>query len=139
MNDFGQTTDIKRLTAAAKWREDAVSDGWSIQPTYSGHEPVTSTARLTKDGFTALILTRDHGNKLRYRYEVSIRLWGPDSLCIDPPDTYPGFEVIKSLLKKCGYCSSFVEEVHRVSFAGRCCATCLPAMQKKLERPGWCD
>lgn len=120
------------------FRDAAVADGWSIEPTYGEHESVDRASRLKKDGFLMMILTRTpvEGDFFRHRYESEVSIWGPDGLCIAPPSKYD-MEEIRRGLRICEECHATDVETFRVSFAGRCCAKCLPAARKIHEYPGW--
>jgi len=91
--------NIEELLQVQKFRDDAVKDGWSINPTYD-HESVDSASKLSKDGFVMSILTRTNDlNKypnVNNLYEVDISIWGSDTLAIDVPDHYD-MELIKRI------------------------------------------
>lgn len=135
--EFGFTNDPIWLQRAIAWRDAAMADGWSIQPTYES-ESSERASTLHKEGWTAQILTRDNSGlaPLKYLYEASVNVWGPDGMGIIPPDVYD-WEKIKAGLTTCNSCGKPGVETHRYSFAGRCCAECLPSMRKKHEYPGW--
>jgi hypothetical protein len=82
--EFGFTNDEQWYNAAIAYRNAAVHDGWSIRPTYEGHESVERAATLEKDDFTIMILTRDPTTSDigKWKYEASIHIWGPDGLAI---------------------------------------------------------
>lgn len=136
--DFGFTNDIGRLDAANAYREAAIADGWSCTATY-GNEPVERAASLVKGGFKMGILARDRrGEPSKWKAEVSIDIWGPDGLVVKPPDEYD-WAKIQAGVRTCNSCGATNVDTQRYSFAGRCCAKCLPEMRRKHERPGWCD
>ena len=132
--DFGFTNDRASFEAAAAWRDAAVADGWSVQPTYGAHEGVERAAKLTRDGFVAQVITRTKVGK--WLYEASVSVWGPDGLAVAPPNAYD-WSAIVAATKRCSYCKAPDVETERVGFAGRCCAACLPAVRQCVERPGW--
>lgn len=128
------TNDEAVYEAAKAFRKAAVEDGWSIKPTYSS-ESVDSASTLRRDGFQMSILTRRLDN-LKYKYSVSIDIWGPDELVVMVPDVY-GWEPIRRNLNRCNYCKKYVATCTRVSFAGRVCPDCDPKVRPSLERQGW--
>lgn len=139
------TNDDVEFERVVRWRAAAVADGWSIAPTYPGTEPADRAARLSRDGFTIQILTRDmlawfeagkQSWKPKVRYSLSITIWGPDGLQIDPPHEYDGAAIIAGL-RHCMNCGADDVETQRFSFAGRCCAACRPEMSRLTEQPGW--
>ncbi len=133
--------NIEHLQQIQKFRDDAVKDGWSIKPMYD-HESVESASSLSKDGFCMQILTRtDDLNKypnVKTLYEISISIWGPDSLQIEPPQEYDMQKIVEGM-RFCKHCGKTDVDTFRYSFAGRCCKDCLPALREKHEQPGWCD
>jgi len=134
------TSELKK---AILFRESAVSDGWTIKPTYDSHESVDSAASLKHpEGFTMMILTREVDLKkypnVKNKFEISISIWGPDGLHIDTPQEY-NMQTIRDGMRICSNCHNVVEETVRYSFAGRCCKRCLPVMRKRYEQCGWCD
>lgn len=128
------TKDINKVLQAIAWREAAVADGWTAEPTYK-HEPYERASRHTKEGFICTILARVNDGGL---HEASVSIWGPDRLVVKAPIVYD-WQTIKDGLRRCGYCHATDVDTERVSFAGRCCAKCRPAVSAKLEQPGWCD
>jgi hypothetical protein len=141
--EFGYTTDPRRLEGVRNFVSDAVRDGWGIEQTYPGREPVESAATLTRDGFKMMAFARDaSGDERRVRsrtsYMASISIWGPDGLAINPPQFYD-FDAIQAGVRFCEYCGARDVSTHRVGFAGRACADCLPGQRKAQEYPGWCD
>lgn len=114
---------------ASKYRVDAVRDGWTIEPTYSGHEPVEKAATLEKEGFTMSIIARGGSNNM-------VTIWAPDLCQIEVPYPY-SWEKIKENIKRCLGCHRLVEETVQVGFAGRYCTECAPDERKKQEFPGW--
>jgi len=134
-NEFGFTNDHEKVVAARAFMDAAASDGWSIKPTYS--EPVECAASLERDGFSMLIIARENGGE-KFKYQAQVNIWGPDRLAIAAPKEYSWAKILGAL-SHCNVCDKDGVEIHRYSFAGRCCADCLPAMRAKHERPGWCN
>ena len=136
-NEWGFTNDPEDIERVRQWVAAAVADGWTIYPTYRT-EPVESAARLSKDGFQAQVLMRDHGTEgtHRWRYEAKVSLWGPDGLCLSVPQVYD-WERLTSATRMCGECGAKDVDIQRVGFAGRCCATCLSKARAKYEYDGW--
>jgi len=133
--EWGFTNDPLRLAGAQQFRDDAVADGWNIAPTYET-EAVDRAAKLRRDGYVMMVLTRTKLGK--WAFEAQVNIWGPDGLAINPPEFYD-FAEIESRTRICSYCKKTDVETQRVGFAGRCCADCLPDMRKRIETPGWCD
>jgi hypothetical protein len=120
------------------FRNDAIRDGWSIEPTYAG-ESENRSCTMKRDGYTMMIITRDSGDETNaYRYGSSVAIWGADGLGIEPSFPY-NFKTIVDGTKKCDFCHATVEKTFRVAFANRSCKDCLPAAKAKLERAGWCS
>jgi hypothetical protein len=139
---YGFTNDLSWLKQVEAFRDAAVADGWSIEPTYAS-ESVERAANLHKNGFTMSVLTRDKRNdpehlRGKWAVEAHVSIWGPDGLALSVPESYD-WQVIQEAIHTCDNCKKRVEQTHRYSFAGRCCAECLPAMRKKYEYRGWCD
>lgn len=131
--EWGFTNEPARLRGAKQFRDDAVADGWSIEPTYIS-ESVDSASRLKRDGFVMLIVTREKVGK--WEFEANVNIWGPDGLAIRPPEFYD-FSKIELGTRTCNYCGKSDVPTERVGFAGRCCAACLPEARRKIETPGW--
>ena len=68
--------------------------------------------------------------------EGSVSIWGPDSLAIAVPMPY-SWDAIVAGARTCSACGKTDVDTQRFSFAGRCCAACLPEMRRQHERPGW--
>lgn len=137
---FGYTNDPVWIERARAWRDAAVADGWSIEPTYPNNEGADRACRLKREGFVAQIITRETTKpEAKYRYEASVSVWAPDDMTIVPPDVYDWAEVrgAATACNQCGKGNLAPEDMHRYGFAGRCCTDCLPAMRAKHERPGW--
>lgn len=132
--EWGFTNDPDRIQGAKQFRDDAVADGWSIEPTYGDHEPMERAAKLCRDGYAMSVITREKTGG--WQFEAKVHIWGPDRLAIDPPEFYD-FAEIERRTRICGYCGATEVRTQRVGFAGRCCENCLPAMRKRIETPGW--
>lgn len=118
-----------------QWRRDAVAAGWVASATYD-HEPIESAMRLSSpDGWEAQSLLRLSDDPKR-NSEVSLHLWGPDGLSVEPP---PYFDqaVLSQLLLTCQRCEATDVPTQRVGFAGRVCEACIKDARKEVERPGW--
>jgi len=134
--DFGFTNDRADLERVIQFRDAAVADGWVMTPTYD-FESVDRASHLHKDGFVISILSRDNSEAERnYKYEAQVSIWGPDGMAIKPPQTYD-WPTIQAGLRTCNKCGATDVNTERYSFAGRCCAACLPEMRRQHERPGW--
>lgn len=131
---FGFTNDETKYNDAVAFKEAAVNDGWSIEPTYKKLESVDNAATLKKDGFRCSILTRK--NIGSWKFQADVTIWGPDSLQVLAPTVY-NWTVIKSGLRRCNNCKKEDVDVFCVGFAGRVCEECLPSQRKKYEFPGW--
>lgn len=132
---LGIIGDQQAVLDARAYRDAAIADGWTCEPTYK-NEPMDQAARLHKDGFVIQILARPKTEKLRGSANVNI--WGSDGLNIIPPDEYDWSAIVASL-RYCGACGATDVDTTRYSFAGRCCLNCLPEMKRQYEKPGWCD
>ena len=132
---FGHTNDDSRYMDAIRWKKAAIADGWNATPTYES-ESIESATKLEKDGFICTILTRT--NVGQWKYVVSINIWGPDKLVINPPTEY-SWEKIINAISVCSYCYRKDVETQRVGFAGRCCADCIIVQREKIETVGWCN
>jgi len=138
-DEFGFTNDPSYLTAVSLFRDSAVADGWSIEPTYPNHESQERACRLRRDGFVMQVLTRSRDKEWqKYAYETHVSAWGPDGLALKLTSPYT-WEQFQSALNTCNYCGKTGVQTQRVGFAGRCCDKCLPSIQKKLEYPGRTD
>jgi len=137
MNRWGYTDKLEDYLAGIRFRVDAVLDGWVFQPTYENSEPLENAWKGVRDGFIIQGITRDNtAKKHKHKFEVNIAGWAPDSLAIRLPFVY-NWEEIKAQVNWCRACERMVDETHRVGFAGRVCAGCLPAERKRIETPGW--
>lgn len=130
---FGLSDDRSAYDEAIAWREAAVKDGWSIKSTYK-HEAVESHASLEKEGFVASVMAREL-NKSKFKYQADVTVWAPDGLQIRVPRIYSWDKIIEGI-HTCNKCGEH-GETYQYSFAGRCCAKCLPEMRKQYEQPGW--
>lgn len=131
--EWGFTNDPDRLQGAKQFRDDAVADGWGVEPTYQ-NESIESASRLQRDGYVMLVVTREKVGK--WAFEAEVNIWGPDGLAIRAPEFYD-FDEIERRTRTCNYCGNGDVPTQRVGFAGRCCASCLPGARKKIETPGW--
>lgn len=139
VGDFGFSNDRSHLDSVVAYRDAAVADGWSIRGTYEPSESVERAARLQRDGFVMQVLTRDNSERAHgKKFEASVHIWGPDGLAVTPPPLYD-FAEIAARTRVCSACKKRDVDTERYSFAGRCCAECLPEMRRRHERPGWCD
>ena len=139
--DFDTHGDVVALDYVTIFRQAAVADGWTQQPTYPGSEPIEQAASLEKDGWKMQVICRPTTMDRRgqpIRCSASIHIWGPDDLAVNVPRSYDWAE-LQDGLRTCSACKATNVETQRVGFAGRVCATCLPAQRKAIERPGWCD
>jgi hypothetical protein len=128
--------DYERVVA---YRNAAVADGWSIEPTYASDESVDSAARLKRDGFVMQILTRRKEQPSgKINYEADVAVWGPDRLCIRPGQVY-SMEHLTAELRSCHYCGKKDVPTQQVAFCSRCCAECAPKQRAIQEQPGWCS
>ena len=137
MSFEGWTEEIRQQ--AAQYRADALSDGWTSEP-LSKWESEELWSRLHRDGFTLQIVARSPRPKSEHSMEIknpqgSVHVWGADGMAIKVGRVY-SWEEIQAGLTMCNECGAH-GPTFRFSFAGRCCATCLPAMRKKHEYPGW--
>jgi hypothetical protein len=125
------------LKAAEKWRDDALSDGWSMTRT-TDHEAESSACSLEKEGFRAMVLTRTQRDPKKWHYEVSLHVWGPDQLAIEIGPTY-SWDAIRQGVETCSECRFTGIPTVRVGFANRVCEACRPAAAARIETPGWCN
>lgn len=123
----------RNILRAAEWRDAAVADGWSIEPTYP-HESVETAWRLLRDGFQVQGLTRPESDKSMP--VATIHIWGPDGLAIKVPPIY-AWGPIAAGVRTCSACGATDVETQRVGFAGRVCGACLPEQRRLVETPGW--
>lgn len=130
--------DAKTVEWARAWRDAAVADGWSIEPTYGDSESVDRAARLSRVGWMAQVITRTpiEGNRHANYYCGTIHVWGPDGLAVSPGHTYDWAHLVAGL-RTCSACKATDVDTERYGFAGRCCAACLPTMRARTEQPGW--
>ena len=163
---LGAERDIARLIAAA-WCANALTDGWTISPTYA-NEDIDQSATLklfhSPQGlFKAQIITRQN----KFTGETwslgagEVNCYGPDELTIPVPLEYPGQQYFRDALVTCPHCHTGPNRSYfndaadiddkprkwaaardpvatkRYSFAGRACEACLPELKRKHEKPGW--
>ena len=136
-NEWGFTNDSAELSLVQQCRDDAIADGWSSMPTYQ-NESIDRACKLSRDGWTAQVLTRENKQGAKWKFEAAVNVWGPDGLACNVPMKY-SFEELSKNLSVCSHCKKEGVETHRVGFAGRVCSSCLPEQRKKIEYPGWCD
>ncbi len=136
--NFGYTNDEQALREVLTWMAAAIADGWEATPTYPNQEPMDSACTLKREGFVAHVLarTKDVG---KWRFQAKVDVWAPDTLSIALPGPVYDWPAIRARLRHCNYCDADDVDTERVSFAGRCCAQCLPTQRQIRERPGWCD
>lgn len=136
------TNDPQRLADARTWRDAAIADGWTAEPTYKsfGSESMESHATLRRGGFVAHAMCRTIDKVKqpwsKWLYEAQISVWGPDGKAIIPPAAY-NWSALVAGLRHCKPCGADDVETFRYSFAGRCCEACLPKMRAQYEWPGW--
>ena len=133
INQFGHTNNREYFDQANAFREAAKADGWECSPCFGG-ESAESYAKLSKDGFKMHVCARTNVGKWAYQAEVSI--WAPDGLAIHPPTTY-NWTLIQAGVRTCNSCGATDVDTQRFSFAGRCCAACLPKMRELHEKGNW--
>ena len=137
MSFEGWTEEIRQR--AAQYRSDALADGWTSEP-LSKWESEELWSRLHRDGFTLQIVARlprpqsEHSIAIK-KPNGMVHAWGPDGMGIKIGRHY-SWDELRAGLTTCNECGTR-GKTYRFSFAGRCCATCLPAMKKKHEYPGW--
>ena len=134
--EFGFTNNKEEYDRVIKFRDDAVKDGWSIEPSYGTHESVERASTLKKNGYTMSVISREKIGK--WEYEADISIWADDGLSVAYPDIY-NFDAIEKGKRHCNLCDADDVDTQRYSFAGRCCAKCRPEAAKKYEYPGWAD
>ena len=134
---WGFTNDRAYLEAVQAYRDAAIADGWTVEPTYAAEE-IGRACRLKKSDFVMMVLTRENRPGGKFAYEVRAYLWGPDGLAIKPQAPH-NWDQIKEGLRVCGWCGATGVHTERVGFANRVCAKCAPEARKKIEVPGWCD
>lgn len=138
--EFGYTNDPDVIAAVRAWRDAALADGWASTPAYA-NEDEASACKLLRDGWYASVLTREARpggawDSRHWKYWTHVSVWGPDRLCVVPPDPY-SFDALVAGLRTCGACGKTDVDTQRVGFAGRCCVACLPEQRRLHEYPGW--
>lgn len=128
---FSRGTEI--VDYVRSYVAEMAADGWSTEPTYNG-EAIERATRLRRDGFIASSTARPSADGLKS--SASIHVWGPDGLAIVPPFPY-SFDACMAATETCSACRKTGVPTERVGFAGRVCATCLPAQRARIETPGW--
>ena len=134
---WGFTNDRAYLEAVQAYRDAAIADGWTSEPTYKD-ESAHRACKLHKGGFVMMVLTREHRPGGPSAYEVQVHLWGPDGLAIKPEAPY-NWDQINEGLRVCDWCGATGVYTERVGFANRVCARCAPEARRKIEVPGWSD
>jgi hypothetical protein len=127
--DFGYTNDEAQAREVAAWRDAAVADGWTIQPTYE-REPVERAFRLRRDGWVASGLLRPNTGKWKWCAKVDV--WGPDGLRVPLPGPVYDWPALQAAVRSCEHCGAADIEPHRYSFAGRACETCAKRLEAAL-------
>jgi hypothetical protein len=123
------------------FREAVVADGWTVEATYDGYEPLEQAWTARKNGFSLQAIARpskEYPNGRVSKEQAHIHAWGPDSLAVPVPEKY-SMETLANAVNTCNCCGAKNVETFRYSFAGRACATCLPELKKKTEYPGWTE
>ncbi len=142
MTVLGFTDDKTVYDQVIKFKQDAITDGWSARATYENHESIERACTLEKNGFTMMILSREGTGTVRqpgkWQYEALVSIWGNDGLAITPPAAYDWQAIVRGM-RHCNNCGKDDVATQRYSFAGRCCKDCLPEMRKEREYPGWTD
>jgi hypothetical protein len=129
--EYGLTNDPARYEAVLEFRSAAVADGWLMQPLYPSREPEERASRLTKEGFSLIVLSRV--DLKDWKYEASVRVWGPDGLPIPTPATYAWAPIVAGL-RCCHECGAQDVPTKRYLFAGRACAACAKSGDREPHR-----
>lgn len=123
-----KTERTKFIALCREWRDAAVADGWTVEPTYK-HESVDRAFRLTRDGYVVQGIARDGDEQtLPTAY---LHIWCPRGIAIAPPATYD-FAAIRQAEQTCEYCGAHPVPTQRVAFANRACEKCAPVEQANL-------
>lgn len=117
------------------WIKAAITDGWILSKTYES-EDLNRSGTLNKNKWKATYVTRVDKTQDRRGY-VRLTVWGPDNLTVILKGAIYNWQELQDGLHTCNYCKRNNVSVQRVSFAGRCCETCLPRQRKISEYPGW--
>lgn len=121
-----------------KWKADAIADGWELTPTYQ-HESVDRACSLRRDGYHAMLLTRDPiDGHWDTNPEYTIHCWCPKGIALQVPAIY-SFAALVANQHVCGECGQVRSQTRRVGFANRVCDECYPKAKAQYEKPGWCD
>jgi len=136
---YKEMTEFERpytLQDVRAWKIAAFTDGWGVQRSYQ-NEPVDSACTMWRHDpdFKALLLMREK-SETRTRGYFNISIWGPDGLFVRPIFPYHMATLLDEL-HVCSSCGAKNITPYRYSFAGRCCADCLPKLQARYERDGW--
>jgi hypothetical protein len=132
-----KTDRLTLIPLAQAYREAAVADGWSVRPTYDGHEAVERAATLERDGWVMHIIARTPRDDTELP-SASVCIWAPDKAQIRPPLTYD-FAAMVAATKVCIACKSEGVETRRLAFASRVCAACEDDYRRTHMGPGWCE
>ena len=135
MDYFKATPEQK--AAVITWRDAAIADGWNAAPTY-GNETMDRAVTMERDGFKAMILTREPEPDGFENAHYSINVWCPRGLALAPSMPY-SFERLQRNTQLCSECGKIKESVERVAFANRVCSECAPKARAKYETKRWCD
>lgn len=123
-----KTEREKFIALCREWRDAAIADGWSVEPTYQ-HESVDRAFKLRRDGYVVQGIAREGDERTLPSAELHI--WCPRGIAIPPPAAYD-FEAIKKSEQTCGYCGDYPVQTQRVAFANRACEKCGPVEQARL-------
>jgi hypothetical protein len=121
------------LAQIIKWRDDAIADGWTIEPAYKRTdgtvgEPIETASHLAKDSWVALVFSRSEKG-------CHISVWHR-GLAVDVPEEY-SVDELEHNTHICSYCKGYFAETVSIGFAGRCCKKCREKHVASVEYPGW--
>ena len=140
MKDHAKDFTLEALEGARAYRAAALADGWTSEPTCKQEEEECASQHH-REGFHMSIIAPESRPATKHlieqrRPEGSVSIWGPDGLAIAVPMPYSWGALVAGM-RICGACGKTDVDTQRFSFAGRCCAVCLPEMRRKHEYPGW--
>ena len=121
------------------WRDMAVADGWSCEPTYKPEDPHFTLTHPS--GWKAMIDCRCYPKArpgvLCCKDRVSI--WAPDGLGVNSVPY--NMDWLCDLTRVCDACGERGVATVRIAFANRVCKKCRadPSVVAKYEPKGWCD
>ena len=125
------------LPKAHAWREAALNDGWTGEPTYE-REPIEHAARLTHpDGWVVQILSRPVPAADGRLPCPEVTVWAPDKAQVKVPPVYD-FRVLQANARICMECGAEDVDTAQYAFATRCCGVCGPRYQASLPA-NWCE